>query len=75
MRTFSYLLVLATTASLAAAVAQEGKARIDPTRRLIKTSEDDKGRYVTEEQKITEYVAKDISPRSQKTESTPKPWQ
>lgn len=57
--TLSLGLLLASSL-LAAAVPAETTVLRNPLRRLIKTSEADAGTWVTEEEKITKYVAKNI---------------
>jgi leucyl aminopeptidase len=53
--------LVALTASIGlVSAAAPGKIRPDPKLRLIKTSEDDEGRFVTDDQKINDYVAKGI---------------
>jgi leucyl aminopeptidase len=55
--------VLAVLSSLASAIPKVrpvGRPNIDAGLRLIKTSEADPGVWVTEDQKIEEYVAKNI---------------
>lgn len=51
-------ILAASTAVLAAPAADE--IQVNPALRLIKTSEADPGTWVTEEQKIEDYVNKDI---------------
>jgi leucyl aminopeptidase len=53
--------LIATAALVAAAPATDSIIQIDPDLRFIKTSEVDPGTWVTDEQKITEYVAKNIN--------------
>lgn len=61
MRSVSIFSALIATASLVAAVpAAEKFVRPNPDLRLIKTSHADPGVWVTDEEKIVNYVAKNI---------------
>jgi len=59
MRAQALFALLAGSASLVAAAPAESSPR-DAGLRLIKTSPEDPGTWVTEEEKITNYVAKKI---------------
>ncbi|KAF2714273.1 peptidase family M28 [Pleomassaria siparia CBS 279.74] len=62
MRSPYILSILVASASLVAAVpAADSTVYVDSSLRLIKTSELDPGTWVTEEEKIVEYVAKNIN--------------
>ena len=51
---------VASLSLVAALPPTDGRVANDGTLRLIKTSESDPGVWVTEEKKITQYVAKNI---------------
>ncbi|KAF4547178.1 Peptidase family M28 [Elsinoe fawcettii] len=57
---YSKVLSLLACTSLVAALPQDSAAKIAAGLRLIKTSEEDPGQWISEEDKITKYVAKDI---------------
>ena len=60
MRTQTFLALLASSAWSADAAPATESAQRAAGLRLIKTSPEDAGKWVTEEQKITDYTAKNI---------------
>lgn len=60
MRLSSIALVLAVSSIVAALPSTDSSPELDAGLRLIKTSETDPGTWVTEQQKIVDYVAKNI---------------
>ncbi|KAF2218802.1 peptidase family M28 [Elsinoe ampelina] len=57
---YSAVLSLLACSSFVAALPQDNAARLAAGLRLIKTSEEDPGQWISEEDKITRYVAKNI---------------
>lgn len=60
MHLLPFLVTFLTSAQLAVAAPAKEADIVDTTLRLIKTSETDLGTWVTEEEKLTNYVAKGI---------------
>ena len=59
-RSYFALLTASFSLSVSAAPPSDGLIHVEPDLRLIKTSETDPGTWVTEDEKIENYVAKDI---------------
>ena len=60
MRLPLYLVPFLASSQLGLAAPVVGQENVDTSLRLIKTSETDPGTWVTEEEKLTDYVAKGI---------------
>lgn len=60
MRFTTTLALVAASVGLVAAAPAADNVQVDPSLRLIKTSEDDAGTWVTEDEKFEKYTSKGI---------------